>query len=224
MRHLLKFSALCFCMLGGASAAHAALVTQFLTATISTTDGTNVDTYGLFGPKGASLSGKRMNIRFQYQTDDFIKSCGPGPGLSQLTGSANSRHFAQVGCSNYISKGVPDGLGNKAISQSVLIFVDIDGVIASFAPASSGNVLIQNGSQSSQLQVDVDEPPTVGDPACTLIVGYQKPINFTGPLSAISNFPALNTVDFLYVVAPLRAADGSLELEEFNFTVQGASP
>ena len=158
MRLLARGAAMLSALVGMTSAANAALVTELVSTIIS--EG-SIDTQGLFGPKGADLSGKRMNIRFQYQTDDFnsppencyayplVRSAHPESAVKKLS-------VTQYECTLYTSVGKPNGFGNPALTQSFLIAVDVDGVFAAFVPAGKGQMLVTNAASPPSIQILLD--------------------------------------------------------------------
>ena len=224
MRNLKMIPALCLSLFGGTSAASAALVTQVVSTTISPQ---TIDTLGLFGPKGGDLSGKPMNIRFQYKTENFDlppATCNPptpvAEKLAPTSSSAKRFSTTQLSCLYYSSAGLSDGLGSLTLVDSILIVVDVDGVVASFVSAAQGGLEIDNEVSPPNLFLDVNIQPAPGFPLCYVNIAYQKPIKFGGALYPPNNYPVLGVIDNI----GLHPALGDALSESISFTVQGAGP
>ncbi len=113
--------------------ATAARITQFVSGTVSGSDTT--DPFGIFGPAGADLNGKPIQVYFSYETVDFNSS----GGCSAPPGSTCDLHFTRT------PKGSQTGnLMRQGTPQSVLIQIQVNGVGRSFAPFEQATVYFFN--------------------------------------------------------------------------------
>ncbi len=113
--------------------AMAAHITQFVGGTVS--GNATTDPFGIFGPAGADLNGKPIQVYFSYETVDFNTS----GGCSAPPGSTCDLHFTRIPKDSQTGN-----LTRQGTPQSVLIQIQINGVGRSFAPFQQGSVYFFN--------------------------------------------------------------------------------
>ena len=185
---------------------------QYVSATVSGSQTT--DTYGIFGPAGADLSGKTITIYTQYGPNNFAAVTPCGPGCSLYFNKANGAS------ASYTTR-------NIFVPTSTLIVVGLNDQHMAFAPSMQGSVELltpSNGSTGYTIEIGSDYNESKGTetyPGCQVSLVYPSAIAFGKPL-APTNTPSAqgSSIEFL---KPAAQAGGQKSMETLTFTVNTAS-
>lgn len=178
-------------ILAAASSAHAAVVSDQMTAVI--TGASTVDTKGYFGPAGANLAGRKILLFLQYNSQAF--------GPTQSCGNARS-------CFYNISKG------NAATQGSVVVAAEIGGHRVVYTPAYQGTVTFNKGTHffiNSDVSINGFGS---GRPGCQLLIDYTGKVAFGSQLSPINEPFANPPTDQI----ELFDASSQVAVETLSFT------
>jgi len=177
-------------VLAAAGSSHAALVTDKLTAVI--TSASTADTKGYFGPAGGNLAGKNVLLFLQYSTQAF--------GPPQKCGS---------NCFYNVSSG-------RAAQSSVVITAEIDGHRVVYTPANQGSVYFNRGIHFF-IASDVSGGSGLRLPGSQMLIDYSSKVTFGSQLSPGNNPIANSTNDnILLFDASSQAAVETLYFTNVN--------
>ena len=178
--------------------AAAALITQYVTGTVSGSD--TVDTLGVFGPAGTDLKGKTVQIYLSYNTLAFNEEgCGAPSGSTCDVRLSKPAKRSETG--NLMKFGTP---------QSVLIQIQVGSAGRSFAPFEQATFYVFNTPGSpGQLRLQSDDANDGPGLTASVNLYFASTTAFGSHLS-----PTNNPVNVGYIGAG----------NQTSFTIDGVPP